>query len=300
MGKRRRSARQDVLLLTELGDIVGLEFETEPGYIVSSDTVEAWHQDYNQQIKDERKGRVFQIISERSKNPLIIFHERKPVKGQTTEVIASQTQDSELAFMNAKREKNKMLIWISIIAALLAVVISIVVLVKLKSINIHHASPVAAAFAIGLLGNKMKSKTKAKSVIEVMDDILAYNNKDTENIQCMVVVEKTGLLTYPRISNTLIPEDSIERNYKGRPCHLLGLDLKGKLWAIEPENEIKINENPKDLFIALQYEKEVDAVYSLSESVIEKIKIGLFFLLCVVELIILFLIITTVTGGAAA
>jgi hypothetical protein len=300
MGKRRRSARQDVKLLTELGDIVGLEFETEPGYIVSSDTVEAWHQDYNQQTKDEKRGRVFQVISERSKNPLKIFQERKPVKGQTTEVIASQTQDSELAFMNSKREKNKMLIWVGIIAALLAVVISIVVLVKLKSSGNHTVTPVVTALAIGLIGNKKKSKTKIKDVIEEADDILAYNNKETENIQCMVVVEKTGLLTYPRISNTLIPEDSIERNYKGHPCHLLGLNLKGELWAIEPENEIKINENPKDLFIALQYEKEVDAVYSLSESVVEKIKIGLFFLLCVVELIILFLIITTVTGGAAA
>jgi hypothetical protein len=299
MGKRRQGARQDVLLLTELGDIVGLEFETEPGYIVSSDTVEAWHQDYNQQIKDERKGKVFQVISERSKNPLIIFHERKPVKGQTTEVIASQTQDSELAFMNSKREKNKMLIWVGIIAALLAVVISIVVLVQLKNKHVSSTIPVVAAFAVGLVGTK-KSKTKLKSVIEEAVDILAYNNKETENIQCLVVVEKTGILTYPRISNTLIPDDSIERNYKGRPAHLLGLDLQGKLWAIEPENEIKINESPKDLFIALQYEKEVDAVYSLSESVVEKIKIGLFFLLCVVELIILFLIITTVTGGTVS
>lgn len=154
----------------------------------------------------------------------------------------------------------------------------------------------------GLFRKKGKrgNKRKVKNNIDSKDALKVFLNQEEELIQCIVIVEESGQLTYPKISSILIPSDSIERKYKGHPCHLLGLDKKGQLWAIEPENKIEINQSPKDCFIALQYEKEVNECYSLSEGTLEKLKIGLLFLLCFAELIILFLIITTATGGKVA
>jgi hypothetical protein len=338
MGKRH-SSRQDVCILSETGDIddMRLELDSEEGYVASPDTLEAWELDFNQQCIDAKTGRFVQIISNRHRKPLKIFKERSTLKGSTTDTIASRKQDEELAFMNALREKNKMLLWVGIIAALFAVVISIVVLVTLKRTPegvaeyIPLLNPVAASIFAFFTQNKLvknigslilrlaaaaavklhmphsKKPTgvtynrKKKKGIESEDDLkILAEVDDTGLTNCIVIVEKTGERAFPKIKDTFIPSDSLERDYKGKPCHLLGLDLEGKLWAIEPENEIKINESPKDCFIALQYEKEVNAVYALSEGTVEKMKIGFFIALCICELIILFLIISTATGGTVA
>src|SRR4030043_1025989 len=136
MGKRH-SSRQDVCILTETGDIVDMRLETdsEEGYVASPDTLEAWELDFNQQCVDEKSGRYCQVISDRNKKPLKIFKNRPTLSGSTTETIASRKEDEELAFLNTHKEKNKMLLWVGIIAALFAVVISIVVLVQLQKSN---------------------------------------------------------------------------------------------------------------------------------------------------------------------
>lgn len=146
-----------------------------------------------------------------------------------------------------------------------------------------------------LLGNNGHKKAGITGAEDINDII---NQEDTDLVNCMVIVEQTQERTYPRIAKSMVPSDSLERKYRGQPYHLLGLDMDKKLWAIEPDNELKKNESPKDCFIALQYEKEVSAIYSLSEGMIEKIKIGLFIALCIVELIVLFLIITAASGGS--
>src|SRR4030043_93435 len=295
MGKRH-SSRQDVCILTETGDIVDMRLETdsEEGYVASPDTLEAWELDFNQQCVDEKSGRYCQVISDRNKKPLKIFKNRPTLSGSTTETIASRKEDEELAFLNAHREKNKMLLWVGIIAALLAVVISIVVLVQLN----RPSGTVGQTFYLTPVLAAIPAVTRKLKKIEDAESLKSLNTVDTTGlIQCIVIVEKTGKRTYPRIANSLVPDDSLERTYRGKPCHLLGLDKDGKLWAVEPENFIVVNESPKDCFIALQCEKEVNAVYSLKEVIVEKIKIGLFIVLCCAELIILFLIITAATGG---
>lgn len=294
MGKRH-SSRQDVLLLTETGDIADGKLDAAEGYVASPDTLEAWELDFSQQCKDVKTGRMCQVISERHKKPLSVFKNRPTLIGSSTDVIASRMQDRELAFMNSHREKNKMLLWVGIIAALLAVVISIVVLVRLNKEPEAAQTLFPTVLAISLPA--ILSRTKKTQSIQKEDDFQTlYPPDEKELIQCIVIVEKTGEKTYPKIAKALIPEDSLERNYKGVPCHLLGLTKDGVLWAIEPENEIKINESPKDCFLALDYENEVTAVFGLSEGAVEKIKIGLFIGLCIAELIILFLIITTIGG----
>lgn len=121
-----------------------------------------------------------------------------------------------------------------------------------------------------------------------------------EFINCIVISENTGVAEYPIISSELIPRESNRRKYNGRPCHILGLDLENNLWAIEPDNEIKKDDTPTHCFIALNCEKEVNAFYSFGEGLIEKLGIGFIFALCAIELVILFLIITTATGGKVA
>lgn len=307
MGKRH-SSRQDVCILTETGDIVDqrLELDSEEGYVASPDTLEAWELDFNQQCINIKNGRFCQVISNRHKKPLKIFKNRQVLQGSTTDVLASRKEDEELAFMNTRREKNKMLLWAGIIAVLFAVVISIVVLVQLqkKPEPAVYSIPITfLALAVPALFKKMPVPVvfkRRKRGIETTEGLGELIDSDMEGFtKCLVIVEKTGEKTYPSIKNSLIPADSLERNYHRKPSHLLGLDLKGILWAIEPENEIRINESPKDCFIALQCEKEVNATYSLREVIFEKIKIGIFIALCIVELIVLFLIITVAAGGAA-
>lgn len=294
MGKRRYGARQDVLLLTETGDIDGFKLEAESAYIVSPDTVEAWELDYNQQVIHEKSGRNIQVISERDKKPLRVYRFRPTLEGQSTDVIASRTQDEELAFMNTVRAKNRMLTWVGIIAALFAVVISIVVLAQLK--NSHEVARMLG-LAIGV-GGLLRRRVNPAHIVEDKKAIEALQDTGAELVDTLIIAEKTGELLGRQVSRDLIPDDSIERNYKGKPCYLLGLDKFDKLWAIEPVNKIEVGQSPKDCFIALQYEKEVNGVYNLPEGIGEKIKLGFFYALCIVELIVLFLIITAASGGS--
>lgn len=156
MGKRRQGARQDVLLLMEIGDIVGFSLPTEPGYIVSADTLEAWGQDLNQQARDSRSNKSFQVISERQKRPLKIFKKKPSISEDNIDNIAKTKQDEELEFLNRRREKNRMFIWLAVITALFAVIISIVVLVQLKkSADVPVASMqfMAVAVVVGIKQN---------------------------------------------------------------------------------------------------------------------------------------------------
>jgi len=300
MGKRH-SSRQDVLLLTETSDMVDGRFNSEEGsrHVASPDSLQAWELDFSQQFKDPKSGRFVQVISDRSKKPLKVFKLRSELSGQSTDVIASQKQDEELAFLNTYHEKNKMIVWVGIIAALFAVVISVVVLLIMQNRNdpqivllpsIGMALAAAPIAAIKGNGKREIKDDEALKHLAVADT--------TELINCKVIVEKTGKGYDREIARPLIPGDSLERKYHGRPFHLLGLDLEGNLWAIEPDNTIKKNDSPKDCFIALQCEKEVTAIYSIGEGWVEKVKIGLFIGLCIVELIILFLIITAASGGS--
>lgn len=128
-------------------------------------------------------------------------------------------------------------------------------------------------------------------------DLLKLRRSSTDYINCILFFEDTGMYGEREINRNLIPSDSVERKYKGEPVHLLTLDTEGKLHAVEPLNEIGINDSPQDLFMALQFESEVNEVYGMSESLLEKIKLGIFFALCFFLLIILFFISVIAMGG---
>lgn len=131
MGKGR-SGRQDVLILTETNSIVDDRLNAEIGYAMSPDTVEAWALDSNQQAIDEETGNIVQVICERTYEPLIVFdlesQSGKSVVGKNVEAIASQKEDEEMAFMEQKKSRINMLLWIGIIATIFSLTISIIVL----------------------------------------------------------------------------------------------------------------------------------------------------------------------------
>ncbi len=293
MGRKLASRKQDVLILTEAN--TGVEYtqlETDVLYAASPETIEAWELDTNHQAKNELTGRYIQVVSERSKKPLRIFKDSPLLSGPSTEAIASQKQDAELAFLNTKSQKNSMLVWIGIICAILAVIIGLIVL-----LNLNQASN-ALAMALPLASVLTRRNGKRKNEIATIADLKPLQEIQTGTILCILFIEKTHTWHYRQLDKSLIPEDSTERKLKGKtPVHILGLDKEVKLWAIEPENTVKPNDSPQDLFLALQYEREVDEVYGLSDSLGEKIKLGIFFALCFFLLIILFLIATVAMGG---
>jgi Txe/YoeB family toxin of Txe-Axe toxin-antitoxin module len=314
MGKRHQGAHQDVLLIERTGDIADLTLDTELGYIASHDTLEAWEQDHNQQCKDSRTQKFVQVISDISKTPLMIFTNRPPLEGQSTNVIASRKQDEELAYMNSRKQKNSMVLWVGIAAALFAISITIAVYMKMKtSTNISPGIIKSMIPFLGLIGTKMPQAKKTKEEqeeekrklilkknheIESDIDLKNYYTKETKKINCIVISEETGNKNLLKISSDLIPANSIERKYHRQPTHLLGFTKDNKLWAIEPPIEDKVNQSPQDCYIALSiFERLVNKVFRVSDSMLEKVKIGLLILLCVVELIFLFLIIAMSSGA---
>lgn len=312
MGKRRNGARRNVLLLAG-DDIVELQLDTEPGYIVSPDSLEAWEEDINQQFHD-RRGRNTQVISELQKRPLKIYQDKPENTGPGTAVLASRKQDEELSFTSKRKEKNKLLTWVAVIVAMLTVTLSALALMKYKDsreepaafivpyINVAVVSSMADKkrdFSIRYRLTNILSKIRSDGHLEIEEESSLHelNEKEDEQVQCVVLPEKTGEVEYPVISSKLIPHEANLRRYRGGPCYLLGLNLDDKLFAIEPTEGGKEGESPKDCYEALECEKEVDAVYSLSEGILEKIKIGLIVGFGVAELIIIFLFVAAASGG---
>lgn len=295
MGKRRTEARQDVLLLTGVGDVELLTLDAEPLFITSPDTIEAWESDLNQQAKDDKTGRLVQVISDISKKPIKVYKERPALDGQTTEVIASRKQDEELAFMDSRKMKNSLVLWVGIIAALFAVVISIGVLLRFREAGAEAAAAMAFV-AVSELRNRVFRPRNVESIISD-DEVASLTLQDVDQLFCFIFVEKTRTMVRRMLSTEHIPDGYIERNYKGNPCCVLGLDKENKFWLIEAQNKVEVNESPQDLFIALQCEKEVNETYGLSDSALEKVKIGILVGLCFAELIVLFLIFGAAAGG---
>lgn len=299
MSKRKTDSTQDVILITGLGDIFRHKFETQPGYVASHDTVEAWELDYNQQVLDESTGQYTQFLTEYSKKPIKIYKDRPALVGLSTKVLASREQDAEIAYSDTRRQKNSMLLWVGIIAVLFAVTMSIIALVQLKSHNTAAViSPLYLAYAIPALAPTLnRLRYRDKKAFDIDKEKGSIQEYDTKTAFCGIVVEKTRRLIYKWLDYSKIPNDSISRNFGGRDIHYLGLNLEGDLWAIEPPQEVKENDTPQDCYLALSYELEIRETIGLTGNPVEKIKIGIFIFFCFIEAILLFLIIPTIGGN---
>lgn len=293
MKKRKQSSvDQNVLILTAGSDVELCRLEANNLYMASPDTdpPQAWERDFSQQAKDEKSGEFLQVVSVLSKTPVRIFRNRPALAGKSTDLISSGKEDEELTYMDARSAKNSMLLWIGIITALLAVTVGIIVLVNMKQTS------TAVALSLTLAGTALIPWKKQAAVIKQPDDLKELFTKDLDTVLCMIIDAESITYGFRRVMWDLIPEDSRERSLNGEPFFIIGLDDIG-LYAIEPANEIRENDSPQDLFLALECEGEINALYGQSGSIVEKIKLTIFFILCFALIVVLFLISVVAMGG---
>lgn len=157
---------------------------------------------------------------------------------------------------------------------------------------------------------------KGKIVIKDITELKANETALADDeAQAIIINETDGSWSVKTLLETLIPKNSRERAYKenfkskARPTHLLGLDSKG-LYAIEsPKENATVKGNghkgtqpatvsilPPDLYGALYWE-ELGELLHFTDSLTERIKLGVFFVLCAFLIIVLFLISITAMGG---
>ena len=105
----------------------------------------------------------------------------------------------------------------------------------------------------------------------------------------MIIVEATKKRIFRNIPKPYLPKGSFEREYNGQHLHILGLDLGGNFWPITVPPKIVKNELPTDLFQAKHCALEIEEVYGLGSSTIQKIKIGILVGLCIAIVFVIFL-----------
>lgn len=128
--------KQQVKSLTEWGSIEDRELEVERRYATSPKTLEAWGLDRLQQCRDSKSGNLCQVISDVSYIPITLFptgDKKDTTVRKNIDQIASDAVDEELAFMEEKRDRNRKLLFIGIIAAMLTLGVLILIFLQVKS-----------------------------------------------------------------------------------------------------------------------------------------------------------------------
>lgn len=148
---------------------------------------------------------------------------------------------------------------------------------------------------------------------KVIRDITELKTNETAlaDDEARAIIISDGSWSIKTLIKTLIPKNSRERIYKRKPTHFLGLDSKG-LYAIEQPKEnatakgnghkkggiqsAVASVSPPDLYGALYWE-ELGELLHFTDSLTERIKLGVFFVLCGFLIIVLFLISVAAMGG---
>lgn len=119
----------------------------------------------------------------------------------------------------------------------------------------------------------------------------------SDDVDCYIIPASTGKLIRRRVKVSDIPDDSIRRDF-GFIGYLLGLAEDGTLSAIEPPANTPKNKHPTQYFsyqgIVIPL---VQRAIKLPGDTIEKIKMGIFIALIIVELVMLGFIILPIAGG---
>ena len=148
-------------------------------------------------------------------------------------------------------------------------------------------------------GETMNIKTLLKkkeqdTTIKREDDIKALVEVDEGLVNCMIYVEATKSRIYRQVDHKLIPKEAVERNYKGQPYYMLGLDEKG-FWPIERENKVSAADSPQSLMIVLEkFNLLIAKAFPMGSQMIEKVKITILIVFSFIELIVIFLILGSI------
>lgn len=129
MGKNTIETKQDVLLLTGNGNGVRVTFDASPDSIIDFKNNRAWELAYPQQCEEEKTGKTIQIISEVDQTPITIYRNR-PELDSSSDLFNRKVKEG-LSTIEHTKNKTGMILWVGIVAALMAVTITAVVLVKI-------------------------------------------------------------------------------------------------------------------------------------------------------------------------
>ena len=293
MGKNNKI---DITLLTGNNKVEDIKLEAYVTHIESEKTAEAWGMYSRQQCKDESNGRYYQFVSPMSYKPLKIYRggngSKSSDKSQEESVvdnvaaISSQTEDEEMVFLGNRQSKDSRLLWIGIALAVVALTFLIAIWIILNNRAPEPAVSMALAVTLPFVSKGNKNKLKETSIRELQ-----------KNANAMVIDEKTKKRTFRHLEGADIPSDSFEKEYKGKIFHILGKDLDGKYWPIDIPREMTSGEAPVDLYVAKHCAEEVEEVFGLSTSTMQRIKIGVFVVLIIMIVIFTFLVVTASSGG---
>lgn len=284
---RNSRRKQNVVMIFGNGEVAEMALEADEDYIVDPGNIMAWERDFNQQFKDPSNGKFYQVISTRNKKPLRIFKERQAISGSSTDSIASRKQDEELTIMDSRKEHNKGLLWIGIIAAMMTLIVIIIAsLVARNYIGISTACIPSVIYAFAIMPFVRRKPKEIVGSVTSINSLVIHNDK--------------GIGSYEDLDIKDIPPTSLERCKNGRPFHLVGVDGADgdkKYWSIEPDNDDNTGESPQDCYMALDY-PEVPSVFGWNSDTLEKVKLTLFFALVFVDIFVLVLFLLPMLKGA--
>jgi hypothetical protein len=133
MWKRHQGARQDVCILTETNSVGDGKLNALVAHAESPKELLAWELNPRQQAIDEKTKRFIQFIDDISYKPLQIYQNslfQKKTSNITS--ISSQTEDQEMVFISEGRKNDGRMLWIGIIAGIVALTFLIAVYMKMK------------------------------------------------------------------------------------------------------------------------------------------------------------------------
>ena len=101
----------------------------------SPGSAEAWGLDSDQQCMDRKTGRYLQFISSLSCDPITLYKAADSTTIKTdTSLLASQTEDQEMVYIEDGKSKTSGLLWVGICLALLTLTLGIIALIRVKGV----------------------------------------------------------------------------------------------------------------------------------------------------------------------
>ncbi len=122
--------KQDICLLAETNSVSDERLSAGTIHAESPDTAEAWGLDSRLQCRDEKTGRYIQFVSSLNCDPIPIYkNPDTPAVKTNTSLIASQTEDQEMVFVDTTSNRSSTMLWIGICTALLTLTVCVISLV---------------------------------------------------------------------------------------------------------------------------------------------------------------------------
>lgn len=128
--------RQQVKMLTQHDSIEDRYLDVGDLYAVAPQTFEFWGLDSLQQAKDPETGNFAQVISDISAFPITIFRDREVKKDNAVKrninAIALEAAYNVLAYIRDRKQHDKLMKYLGIIATILTVALAAMYVLKVS------------------------------------------------------------------------------------------------------------------------------------------------------------------------